>query len=44
MIQQKAYGQIPGKTKTGLELKRGKSKDHRPDLNPIPVNENDILR
>jgi transposase len=31
----KAYGRIPGKTKTGLELKRGKSKDHRPDLRQL---------
>ncbi len=28
----KAYGQYPGKTRTGLELTRGHSKDHRPDL------------
>ena len=31
----KAYGKIPGKTKTGLELKRGNSKDHRPDLKQL---------
>lgn len=31
----KAYGKIPGKTKTGMELKRGKSKDHRPDLKQL---------
>ncbi len=31
----KAYGKIPGKTKTGLELLRGKSKDHRPDLKQL---------
>jgi len=31
----KAYGDIPGKTKTGLELKRGNSKDHRPDLKQL---------
>ncbi len=31
----KAYGDIPGKTKTGLELKLGKSKDHRPDLKQL---------
>jgi transposase len=31
----KAYGNIPGKTKTGLELKRGNSKDHRPDLKQL---------
>ena len=31
----KAYGNIPGKTKTGLELKRGHSKDHRPDLKQL---------
>ena len=28
----KAFGRIPGKTRTGLELARGNSKDHRPDL------------
>jgi hypothetical protein len=28
----KAYGKIPGRTKTGLKLAHGKSKDHRPDL------------
>lgn len=31
----KAYGKIPGKTKTGLELKKGISKDHRPDLKQL---------
>jgi transposase len=31
----KAYGDIPGETKTGLELKRGNSKDHRPDLKQL---------
>lgn len=31
----KAYGKIPGKTNTGLELKRGHSKDHRPDLKQL---------
>jgi len=31
----KAYGNIPGKTKTGLELKLGNSKDHRPDLKQL---------
>jgi len=31
----KAYGDMPGKTKTGLELKRGNSKDHRPDLKQL---------
>ncbi len=31
----KAYGQIPGKTKSGLELRRGHSKDHRPDLKQL---------
>lgn len=31
----KAFGKIPGKTKTGLELKRGTSKDHRPDLKQL---------
>jgi Domain of unknown function (DUF4277) len=28
----KACGRIPGRTRTGLELRRGHSKDHRPDL------------
>jgi transposase len=28
----KAYGKISGRTKTGLKLAHGKSKDHRPDL------------
>ena len=31
----KAYGRISGKTKTGLELKNGISKDHRPDLRQL---------
>ena len=31
----KAYGKISGKTKTGLELKKGISKDHRPDLKQL---------
>jgi transposase len=31
----KAYGKIPGKTITGLELRRGNSKDHRPDLKQL---------
>ena len=31
----KAYGKISGKTKSGLELKLGKSKDHRPDLKQL---------
>jgi transposase len=31
----KAFGQIEGKTRTGLELRRGHSKDHRPDLKQL---------
>jgi len=31
----KAYGRIPGKTRTGLELAHGVSKDHRPDLKQL---------
>lgn len=31
----KAFGQIPGKTRQGVELKRGHSKDHRPDLKQL---------
>jgi transposase len=31
----KACGKIPGKTRTGLELRRGHSKDHRPDLKQL---------
>jgi transposase len=31
----KAFGGYPGKTTTGLELKKGKSKDHRPDLKQL---------
>jgi transposase len=31
----KAFGSYPGRTKTGLELKKGNSKDHRPDLKQL---------
>ncbi len=31
----KAFGKIPGKTRTKLELKKGHSKDHRPDLKQL---------
>jgi transposase len=31
----KACGRIPGTTRTGLELRRGHSKDHRPDLKQL---------
>lgn len=31
----KAFGKIPGVTKSGLELKRGNSKDHRSDLKQL---------
>lgn len=31
----KAYGKIPGTTRTGLRLARGNSKDHRPDLKQL---------
>ena len=31
----KAYGEIPGITRTGLQLTRGNSKDHRPDLKQL---------
>jgi transposase len=31
----KAFGRYPGRTKTGLKLKKGKSKDHRPDLKQL---------
>ena len=31
----KAFGQIPGKTHSGLQLRRGHSKDHRPDLKQL---------
>jgi transposase len=31
----KAFGKIPGKTNRGLELKKGNSKDHRPDLKQL---------
>ena len=34
----KACGSIPGRTSTGLELKRGPSKDHRPDLKQLVYN------
>jgi transposase len=34
----KACGRIPGRTKTGLELKNGNSKDHRPDLKQLVYN------
>ena len=34
----KAFGKIPGKTKSGLELKKGHSKDHRPDLKQLVFN------
>ena len=34
----KAFGQIAGKTRTGLELKRGHSNDHRPDLKQLVFN------
>ncbi|MHA1549846.1 MAG: IS1634 family transposase [Alphaproteobacteria bacterium] len=34
----KACGSIPGRTSTGLELKHGKSKDHRPDLKQLVYN------
>lgn len=34
----KAYGKIPGKTRTGLKLERGHSKDYRPDLKQIVYN------
>jgi len=34
----KACGSIPGRTHTGFELKRGKSKDHRPDLKQLVYN------
>jgi transposase len=31
----KAFGRIPGSTRTGLELRKGHSKDHRPDLKQL---------
>ncbi len=31
----KAFGSYPGKTKTGLQLNKGNSKDHRPDLKQL---------
>ena len=31
----KTHGEVTGKTKDGLELKRGHSKDHRPDLKQL---------
>jgi len=31
----KAFGRYPGKTGSGLELKKGHSKDHRPDLKQL---------
>ena len=31
----KAYGKIPGTTRTGLKLARGNSKEHRPDLKQL---------
>jgi transposase len=31
----KAFGRIPGRTRTGLELRNGHSKDHRPDLKQL---------
>ena len=31
----KAFGRYPGRTRTGLELKNGNSKDHRPDLKQL---------
>jgi transposase len=31
----KAFGRYPGRTQTGLELKNGNSKDHRPDLKQL---------
>ena len=34
----KAFGSIAGKTRSGLELKHGKSKDHRPDLKQLVFN------
>jgi len=31
----KAYGKIPGRTRNGLKLTKGNSKDHRPDLKQL---------
>jgi len=31
----KAFGRLPGKTRTGVELHNGHSKDHRPDLKQL---------
>lgn len=31
----KAFGEMPGQTTSGLELKKGHSKDHRPDLKQL---------
>lgn len=31
----KAFGRIPGRTRTGLELRFGHSRDHRPDLKQL---------
>jgi transposase len=31
----KAFGKYPGRTRSGLELKKGISKDHRPDLKQL---------
>ena len=31
----KAFGRYPGRTNSGLELKKGNSKDHRPDLKQL---------
>lgn len=31
----KVFGRIPGRTRTGLELRYGHSKDHRPDLKQL---------
>lgn len=31
----KTYGKLSGKTNTGVEIKRGHSKDHRPDLKQL---------
>ena len=34
----KAFGRIPGRTRTGLELHHGHSTDHRPDLKQLVFN------
>jgi len=34
----KAYGKIPGETRTGLKLAHGNSKEHRPDLKQLVFN------